>query len=175
MPRPGRASPQGLGFYASHGPTQGYDRLLRALGSNLPQLLLNLNNLHLHLSMGMPAMAPPSFDCTNVTATSLELHYYSQRPALSPIVKARARLLCCGSAPVSSGADAVGREPRRSLSARGDALPPGRQGIVHSLSKTHFNVAATVEQIKSRDSGDDHEARSGAEAFFSVLSPLLCT
>lgn len=91
---------------------QGYDRLLRALGSNLPQLLLNLNNLHLHLSMGMPAMAPPSFDCTNVTATSLELHYYSQRPALSPIVKARARLLCCGSAPVSSGADAVGNRHR---------------------------------------------------------------
>ena len=41
----------------------------------------------MHLSMSMPSMMAPAFRCENITPTSLELHYYSPRPALWPIVK----------------------------------------------------------------------------------------
>ena len=65
---------------------QGYTKLLQSLGSTIADFLSNLNNLHLHLSMGFPAMAPPGFKVGAVTPTWLELHYYSARPALGPIV-----------------------------------------------------------------------------------------
>lgn len=74
-------------YFVTYITKQGYDKVLLTLGSNLAQFLMNLNNLHLHLSMGMPAMSPPAFRCTHITPESLHLHYYSQRPALWPIVK----------------------------------------------------------------------------------------
>lgn len=74
-------------YFVTYVTNQGYDRVLLTLGSNLAQFLFNLNNLHLHLSIGMPAMSPPAFRVTEVKADSLKLHYYSKRPALWPIVK----------------------------------------------------------------------------------------
>jgi len=66
---------------------QGYEKLLLCLGDSMPEFLANLNNLHLHLSMAMPAMNAPAFRVTDITPTSCSLHYYSTRPALWPIVK----------------------------------------------------------------------------------------
>ena len=66
---------------------QGYGKLMYCLGNSLAEFLINLNNLHMHLSMSLPNMVPPAFRCENITSTSLELHYYSPRPALWPIVK----------------------------------------------------------------------------------------
>lgn len=40
---------------------QGYGPLIGALGPNIVEFLFNLNALHLHLSIGMPAMRPPTF------------------------------------------------------------------------------------------------------------------
>jgi guanylate cyclase soluble subunit beta len=74
-------------YFVSYVNAQGYDRVLMTLGSNLAQFLLNLNNLHLHLSMGMPAMSAPAFRVTEIKPESLKLHYYSKRPGLWPIVK----------------------------------------------------------------------------------------
>ncbi|GFR47155.1 hypothetical protein Agub_g8846, partial [Astrephomene gubernaculifera] len=65
---------------------QGYDKLLQSLGSNIAEFLQSLNNLHLHLTMSFPSMSAPAFKCTAVGPESLELHYYSNRPALGPIV-----------------------------------------------------------------------------------------
>jgi len=59
---------------------------MQVLGPNLPTLLQNLNNLHLHLSMGWPAMVAPAFRCEDVRPEGLTLHYYSSRPGLWPIV-----------------------------------------------------------------------------------------
>ena len=42
-------------------PLQGYEKLMRTLGSDLVMHLENLNKLHLHLSLSMPAMSPPAF------------------------------------------------------------------------------------------------------------------
>lgn len=46
--------------------TQGYTKLLHVLGSNVAEFLQNLNNLHLHLSMGWPSMVAPAFRCEKV-------------------------------------------------------------------------------------------------------------
>lgn len=73
-------------YFVDYVTQQGYTKLLQSLGSTIADFLSNLNNLHLHLSMGFPAMAPPGFKVGAVTPTSLELHYYSARPALGPIV-----------------------------------------------------------------------------------------
>ena len=66
---------------------QGYGKLMYCLGDSLAEFLINLNNLHMHLSMSLPNMVAPAFRCENITPTSLELHYHSPRPALWPIVK----------------------------------------------------------------------------------------
>lgn len=114
---------------------QGYTKLLKVLGSNLPEFLSNLNSLHSHLLATFPGMMAPSFRCEQVrplcglnlfpcattpgwefcihvapiqvhpalvsshaplplpcpallqvTGESLELHYYSKRPGLYPLV-----------------------------------------------------------------------------------------
>jgi hypothetical protein len=39
---------------------------MQVLGSNLASFLTNLNNLHLHLSVGWPSMRPPAFRCEQV-------------------------------------------------------------------------------------------------------------
>ncbi|GFH09776.1 guanylate cyclase domain-containing protein [Haematococcus lacustris] len=66
--------------------SQGYTKLLKTLGSTIVELMANLNNLHLHLSNGQPAMDAPAFRVDNVTEVSCHLHYYSNRRALWPIV-----------------------------------------------------------------------------------------
>jgi hypothetical protein len=51
---------------AQHVESEGYDSLLRVLGSNLAEFLENLNNLHLHMAVCWPAMKAPSFRCEEV-------------------------------------------------------------------------------------------------------------
>lgn len=45
---------------------QGYTKLLQSLGSNIVEFLSNLNSLHLHLTLGFPAMKAPAFRCDKV-------------------------------------------------------------------------------------------------------------
>ncbi|GLC52309.1 hypothetical protein PLESTB_000607500 [Pleodorina starrii] len=83
-------------YFVNYVIQQGYTRLLRSLGANIAEwvvtgeegakFLANLNNLHLHLTMGFPSMVAPAFRVEQVTSTSLLLHYHSIRPALWPIV-----------------------------------------------------------------------------------------
>ncbi|EFJ46683.1 guanylyl and adenylyl cyclase family member [Volvox carteri f. nagariensis] len=73
-------------YFVNYVIKQGYTRLLRSLGSNIAEFLANLNNLHLHLTMGFPSMVAPAFRVEQVTSTCLLLHYHSIRPALWPIV-----------------------------------------------------------------------------------------
>ncbi|GLI65462.1 hypothetical protein VaNZ11_008812 [Volvox africanus] len=73
-------------YFVDYVTQQGYEKLLHTLGSNIAEFLKSLNNLHLHLTMSFPAMSAPAFKCMAVGPESLELHYYSHRPALGPIV-----------------------------------------------------------------------------------------
>ncbi|CAA9234581.1 MAG: hypothetical protein AVDCRST_MAG52-1242, partial [uncultured Blastococcus sp.] len=44
------------------------------------------DSLHARIRLTMPALVPPSFRCTDVTDTSLRLHYHSHRDGLAPMV-----------------------------------------------------------------------------------------
>ena len=58
-------------------------QLLRCVGGDFVSFCRSLNNLHLHISLGIPAMISPEFSIANVTSTSLEFHYHSRRQGYS--------------------------------------------------------------------------------------------
>ena len=66
--------------------TEGYGELLKLTGSTLFEFLLNLDNMHARVGLSYPALRPPSFQCTDMTPTSLCLHYYSERAGLTSMV-----------------------------------------------------------------------------------------
>jgi len=65
---------------------EGYGELLKMSGKNLPEFLLNLDNLHSHLAASFEGYVPPMFRCTDISTNSLRLHYHSTRPGLSYFV-----------------------------------------------------------------------------------------
>lgn len=65
---------------------EGYGELMSTMGSDFVSFLQNINNLHSRVALIYPQLRPPSFHCTDVTETSLRLHYYSPRPGLAPLV-----------------------------------------------------------------------------------------
>jgi Haem-NO-binding len=66
--------------------TEGYGSLMEMAGDNLPEFLQNLDNLHARVGLSFPNLQPPSFLCSDLEAESLKLHYYSDRPGLTPMV-----------------------------------------------------------------------------------------
>ena len=66
--------------------TESYGSLMEMAGDNLPEFLQNLDNLHARVGLSFPNLQPPSFLCSDLEAQSLKLHYYSERPGLTPMV-----------------------------------------------------------------------------------------
>lgn len=65
---------------------EGYGELLKMSGSTLPEFLLNLDNMHARVGLLYPELQPPSFQCTDMTATGMYLHYRSHRAGMAPLV-----------------------------------------------------------------------------------------
>jgi len=65
---------------------EGYGDLLRMGGSTFREFMLNLHALHTRVALSFPDLDPPSFWCTDVTDSSLRLHYQSKRQGLGPMV-----------------------------------------------------------------------------------------
>jgi len=61
---------------------EGYGELLQAAGKTLPEFMINLPNFHNRVAMIYPNLHPPHFHCTDITPTSLRLHYISHRAGL---------------------------------------------------------------------------------------------
>jgi hypothetical protein len=68
---------------------EGYAELLRATGRDPFEFLQNLDELHTRvaLSYSYPDLRAPSFECTDMTETSLLVHYRSERSGLAPMVR----------------------------------------------------------------------------------------
>jgi hypothetical protein len=64
----------------------GYGALLSAAGSSLPEFLANLPSFHGRVAMIFPDLKPPRFACTEVSSSSLNLHYYTHRSGMAPFV-----------------------------------------------------------------------------------------
>jgi hypothetical protein len=78
---------------------QGYGRLMQVLGSNVAEFLQNLNNLHLHLSMGWPSMMSPSFRCEQARASAAAQRAWACRGARLTAGAGQARAATIGAAP----------------------------------------------------------------------------
>ena len=63
-----------------------YGSLLRMAGSTLPEVLMNLDDMHVRVGQSFNKLQPPSFWCTDVTEDSLVLHYSSTREGLTPMI-----------------------------------------------------------------------------------------
>jgi hypothetical protein len=78
---------EGFGeHWVLHTAQEGYGALMRAAGGSLPEFLSNLPNFHNRVAMIFPNLQPPRFECTDIAACSLRLHYFSRRQGLEPFV-----------------------------------------------------------------------------------------
>jgi len=69
-----------------HTAREAYGGLLQAAGRTLPEFLKQLPDFHSRVQMIFPKLQPPRFRCTDVTSSSLRLHYHTHRPGLAPFV-----------------------------------------------------------------------------------------
>lgn len=65
---------------------RNYGPMMKSGGRTLREFLLNLPNFHTRVAMIYPKLEPPRFDCSEVTDTSLHLHYMTHRPGLTDFV-----------------------------------------------------------------------------------------
>lgn len=67
---------------------EGYGDLMDMHGDTFPEFLSNLDELHGRVGVIFPKLRPPSFECDEDESdeNSLELHYYSEREGLAPMV-----------------------------------------------------------------------------------------
>lgn len=69
-----------------HTAHKGYGSILEANGRDLSEFLINLPSLHTRVAMIFPDLQPPRFRCSEVTESSLLLHYHSHRDGLTDFV-----------------------------------------------------------------------------------------
>jgi Haem-NO-binding len=78
---------EGFGeYWTVYSAEAGFGHLLDFAGNNLVDFLRNLDNMHTRIQLTFPQLDPPSFKVSDVTDSSLRLHYYSKRPGLAPLV-----------------------------------------------------------------------------------------
>ncbi|WP_299406008.1 heme NO-binding domain-containing protein [Acaryochloris sp. IP29b_bin.148] len=65
---------------------EGYGEMMDLAGNDLPEFLDNLDDLHSRLGVIFPKMQPPSFQCSDQQLNTLNLHYYSHRQGMAPMV-----------------------------------------------------------------------------------------
>lgn len=65
---------------------KGYGALMKTSGRSLAEFLVNLDHMHTRVKLMFPKLIPPRIECRAVTASSLQLQYFSHRPGLAPFV-----------------------------------------------------------------------------------------
>jgi hypothetical protein len=73
-------------YWVAESAAQVYGELMTLCGRSLPEFLRNLDSMHGRLALTFPKFEPPSFWVSDETATSLVLHYQSNRQGLTPFV-----------------------------------------------------------------------------------------
>lgn len=65
---------------------QKYEVLLRSVGNDLREFLIQLPNFHSRVMLYYPNIVPPEFKVNQLNETIIHLNYYSKRPGLYPFV-----------------------------------------------------------------------------------------
>lgn len=66
--------------------SKSYGPMMKSGGKSLREFLVNLPNFHTRVAMIYPNLAPPRFECSDVTENSMRLHYYTHRSGLTAFV-----------------------------------------------------------------------------------------
>lgn len=74
-------------YWTVYSAEAGFGHLLEFAGNNLVDFLKNLDNMHTRVALTFPKLEPPSFRVSDITDSSLRLHYFSKRPGLAPVAK----------------------------------------------------------------------------------------
>ncbi|MEA5568264.1 heme NO-binding domain-containing protein [Anabaena sp. UHCC 0399] len=73
-------------FWVKYTSEEGYGEMMDMSGDTLPEFLENLDNLHARVGVSFPKLQPPSFECSDMEETTLNLHYRSDREGLAPMI-----------------------------------------------------------------------------------------
>ena len=73
-------------YWVQYTAQEGYGELMEMSGDTLPEFLQNLDDLHTRVGVSFPKLQPPAFDCDENDDETLNLHYYSHREGLAPMV-----------------------------------------------------------------------------------------
>ena len=73
-------------YWVQYTAQEGYGELMEMTGDTLPEFLDNLDDLHSRVGVSFPRLRPPAFDCEEEDEQRLQLHYYSEREGLAPMV-----------------------------------------------------------------------------------------
>lgn len=73
-------------FWTDFAQNTDFARLMKFGGRTLLEFVQNLDHMHAKIKFSLPELTPPSFRCTDVTERGFRLHYYSNRPGLTPLV-----------------------------------------------------------------------------------------
>lgn len=73
-------------YWVQYTAQEGYGELMEMSGDTLPEFLENLDDLHTRVGVSFPQLQPPAFDCEEEDDENLQLHYYSEREGLAPMV-----------------------------------------------------------------------------------------
>lgn len=74
-------------YWIQYAKTTSYSRMLDFAGSSLEEFLENLDQMHSRIKVSLPELSPPSFDVDTDAEGNLEVHYFSHREGLAPMVK----------------------------------------------------------------------------------------
>lgn len=64
-----------------------YGTLFTMTGSTFQEFITNLNDIHTRVAYMLPELTPPSFKVIPQSDSKLEVHYYSKRDGLFPMVQ----------------------------------------------------------------------------------------
>lgn len=67
--------------------TEKYGALMASGGNNFKDFMLNLPLFHNRVILMYPKLTPPEFKISDVTETSIQLHYFSKRQGLKEFVR----------------------------------------------------------------------------------------
>ncbi|MHC4850985.1 MAG: heme NO-binding domain-containing protein [Planctomycetota bacterium] len=66
---------------------EGYGDLLGISGESFHSFLESMDSLHTRIALSFPKLKPPAFECERKDDGDLLLHYHSERPGFTPMVK----------------------------------------------------------------------------------------
>ena len=73
-------------YWVQYTASHGYGDIMDMSSDNMTEFLENLDDLHARVGANFPQLQPPSFECSDQTEDSLNLHYHSTRKGLTPMV-----------------------------------------------------------------------------------------